>query len=181
MSDQIMPIQSDASGLVTYQRIESYEVEDRPEPPPPPKSSGGHASSRDSVLFSRQVKKHVEQRKSVFSVQMPPPAVQKPQPEFADNPVTRQLEKLDTELKQRRQSEQTQRPEESYTEMMKRAQAAYRRRLEQMKQPSSASAQTGSGTPSGSSASQPPKLSRELRSFAPPDTNPAGLLFNIVR
>lgn len=179
MSDQIMPIQSDASGLVTYQRIESYEAEDAPEPPPPPKSSSGHSSSRDTVLFSRQVKKHVEQRKSVFSVQMPPPAVQKPQPEFANNPVTRQLEQLDTGLKQRRQSEQAQRPEDSYTEMMKRAQAAYRRRLEQMKQPSSASAQTGSqaGTQAGSGA--PPKLSRELRGFAPPDTT--GLLFNLVR
>lgn len=122
MSDIIVPIQSDASGLVTFQRIETVEVIE-PSPRPGP-SRGRSAGARDGVLFSQPIKKHLETKKSQFAVQLPPPA---PPPPAIHTPVL--SDKSAVQDGPARPRWEPARPEESYSEKIRRAQAEFRQRL----------------------------------------------------
>lgn len=172
MSDLIIPIQTDISGLATFQKIQSYEVQ---EPPLAAtgasverRSDSGGGGSFDSLNFSAPVRKRLEHKVTTFSAQMPAVAVQRPQLEQAQGPFRKQLDAHENTLADKRRQEL---PHEGFYQLMEQAQTAYRQRLEQ---PQSTGNQHGSFNQQ--SQSQP-----EAALYPHQRRKQPGLLLNLIR
>lgn len=88
MSDAISPIQRDAVGATTFEKVQTYEVQQPDSTAPPPKASGNCAASSDGVNFSRPMKKFLEQKKSYFTAPPPPSEVQKQKRKAENDPAS---------------------------------------------------------------------------------------------
>ena len=81
MSDQIAPIQRDAAGATTFEKVQTYEVKTPDTGAPPPKAAKANgtdcAASSDNVNFSKPMKTFIESKKSYFTAPPPPSEVQK--------------------------------------------------------------------------------------------------------
>ncbi|HEY9844020.1 MAG TPA: hypothetical protein V6D23_26350 [Candidatus Obscuribacterales bacterium] len=81
MSDQITPIQRDALGATTFEKVQTIEIKtpDNSAPPASSKGSGSAPCPEDGVNFSRPMKTFLMQKKSYFTAPPPPTEVKKQQ------------------------------------------------------------------------------------------------------
>lgn len=79
MSDSVAPIQRDAAGATTFEKVQTIEVKvpDATASPPPSAKGTDCAGPADGVNFSRPMKTFLEQKKSYFTAPPPPTEVQK--------------------------------------------------------------------------------------------------------
>lgn len=89
MSDSITPIQRDALGATTFEKVQNIEISepDKSAPAQAKSSQSACSSPTDDVNFSRPMKKYMVQKKSYFSAPPPPAEKQKDRKkEAATNP-----------------------------------------------------------------------------------------------
>lgn len=125
MTDQIIPVQCDISGMALFQRTQTVEVIE-----PAAKSSSEskpvtELSSRDSLNLSRPVKKRLEQKTSYFAAQLPAPAMPRQQELIQQSYSKKELKQTDSDLELSRRGMPS-----GFYDLMEQAETAYRQRLQ---------------------------------------------------
>lgn len=79
MSDSITPIQRDAIGATTFEKVQNIEVSEpsKGAPKAPTSSSSDCSTPKDDLNFSGPMKKYMIQKKSYFTAPPPPAEKQK--------------------------------------------------------------------------------------------------------
>lgn len=135
MSDQIIPIQCDISGMALFQRTQTIEVTEPAGPPPKETriSSAGTGGAgavsdlmtQDVLNLSKPVKKRLETKVSTFATQLPALA-QPRQQELIQNNLQKELKRTEADFELSRRNMPS-----AFYDLIEQADTSYRQRLEQ--------------------------------------------------